>query len=164
VVDNDGDGLVDPGDTLQYSLTLLNIGSAVAEDVILDDSIPAGTSLVPGSVATSQGIVISEDPVSVNISDIDPGDLVTVVFRVTVDLATPAGTIIPNQATASGGNFPDEPSDDNGNDGDGLNPTLTPVDGGSGAGSPTGLGKAVVADSEADSAGSQAFIGEIVTL
>ncbi len=164
-IDADGDGLVDPGDTLAYTITLENLGSAAAIDVRLADTIPADTAVVAGSAATSQGVVVSEDPLDVNIGDIGPGGFVTVSFRVTVNAGTPDGTIIPNQATASGDNFADEPSDDNGNDADGKNPTLTPVDtgGGANAGAPGGLAKTIVAASEADSADPDVLIGEVVT-
>ena len=163
-VDGDGDGLVDPNDTLEYTITVVNSGSAPADNVQLDDAIPANTSLVVGSVTTSQGIVVTEDPIAVNIGDVDPGTLVTVIFRVTVDGGTPDGTILENQATASGDNFADEDSDDNGNDNDGINPTLTPVDAGGGAGSPVGLVLDLVDSTEASTAGNDGAIGEIVTL
>jgi len=164
-IDADGDGLVDPGDTLAYTLALENLGSASALNVRLSDTIPADTTLVAGSAATSQGVVVTEDPLDVNIGDMPPGGFVTVIFRVTVNAGTPDGTIIPNQATASGDNFANEPSDDNGNDGDGKNPTLTPVDvdGGVAAGAPGGLAKTLVASSEADSADPDVLIGELAT-
>ncbi|QTD48525.1 isopeptide-forming domain-containing fimbrial protein [Sulfidibacter corallicola] len=164
-VDFDGDGLVDPGDILEYSLSLINTGSGPATNAMLNDPIPANTSIVTGSGFTSQGLLVTEDPLQVNIGQVDPGGVVTLRFRVTVDGGTPDGTIIPNQATVSGDNFVDEPSDDNGDDGDGKNPTLTPVDtgGGSGAGTPSGLVKIVQADSEIGSGAGQVLIGEVLT-
>ncbi len=161
--DLDGDGLVDPNDAIEYRMTVINSGSAVAENVLLNDSIPANTSLVPGSVTASQGIVVSQDPVSVNLFDIEPGSVVIISFLVSIDAGTADGTIIANQAMISGGNFSDAFSDDNGNDSDGLNPSLTPVDKGSGTGSPTSLTKTIIGSSEAHTSFSNLTIGELVT-
>ena len=53
VIDNDGDGLVDPGDTLRYTVTLTNSGSTDATDVEYFDTIDPNTTMVPGSVRTT---------------------------------------------------------------------------------------------------------------
>lgn len=161
--DQDGDGLVDPNDTLEYRMTIINTGSAVADDAFFNDNIPANTSLVPGSVTASQGIVVTQDPVLVNLFDIDPGSVVVITFQVSVDPGTADGTIIANQAMVTGDNFANVLSDDNGNDSDGLNPSLTPVDTGSGAGAPTSLNKTIISSSESHTASSDLAIGELVT-
>lgn len=161
--DADGDGLVDPGDGILYTVAVRNTGSSSGTNVFLNDPIPPDTTVVPGSVSTSQGFVISEDPVAVNLGTLNPGGFVAVSFLVTVDAGTPDGTIIPNQATVTGNNFAPEPSDDNGDDADGKNPTLTPVDTGGGAGSPANFAKTRVSTSEPDSAGDTLLIGEVVT-
>ncbi len=166
-LDNDGDGLVDPLDVLEYTITLINSGSADAVNVQLSDNpMPNDTTVVAGSASSSQGFVISESPLLVNIGNMGPGAVVVVSFRVTVDAGTPNGTIIVNQASATGDNFAAEDSDDNGNDGDGKNPNLTPVDtgapGGGGPGDPD-LAKSVSASSEAGSATPEVLIGELVT-
>jgi len=163
-LDNDSDGLVDPGDTIGYSITISNFGAADAVNVRFSDTTPTDTTAVLGSAATSQGIVVGEDPLNVNIGDISPGAFVTVTFQVVINSGTPDGTIIPNQATVSGDNFADTDSDDNGDDGDGINPTLVPVDTGGGTvGSPTNLVKAVTATSLADTPGTSVVIGETIT-
>ena len=163
-VDNDSDGLVDPGDTLTYTISITNTGSADAVNTRIADSTPANTTAVIGSASTSQGIVAGEDPLNVNIGDIAPGSVVTITFQVTVNAGTADGTIIPNQATVSGDNFTDTNSDDNGQDGDGINPTLVPVTTGSGAvGAPSNLTKTVIATSLGDTPGTSVVIGEIVT-
>ena len=163
LIDVDGDGLVDPGDTLEYRLVLTNIGSATATNLRLSDSTPADTSAVLGSATTSLGVIVGEDPLDVNIGDLDPGELATIRFNVVVNPGTPNGTIIPNQAFASADNAPDTPSDDNGNDDDGLNPTLTPVSTDGVVGMPTGLSKTLLATSEPDSMLTSVFIGEAAT-
>ena len=78
-------------------------------------------------MTTSQGAVISGNPVSVNIGAMPPGAVTDVSFQVRIDNDTPDGTIIANQGRAAAEGGADEPSDDNGADADGKNPTLTPV-------------------------------------
>lgn len=165
--DLDGDGLVDPLDVLLYSIVLRNTGSADATAVqIVDNPIPNNVTIVAGSATTSQGLIVTESPLAVNVGTVPPGDVVTVTFRAEVTAGTANGTIIINQASVSGSNFPTEPSDDNGDDDDGLNPNLTPVDtgvpGGGGAGQPS-FDKTVASSSEPTSAGSALQIGEVVT-
>ncbi len=157
-VDLNGDGLMNPGDTIGYTITVRNTGSAAATNVRLADSIPAFTTVVAGSALTSQGVILSEIPLGVNIGTVNPGGLVTVSFAATVDSGSPACTIIANQATVTGGNFSSLASDDNGDPGDGLNPTLTPV-----ACSSVGLAKVLSTTSESGSSGSNLMIGEVAT-
>lgn len=57
VVDADGDGIADPGDTIEYTVTVTN-GAAVgagndATGMIFNDTIDPNMTLVPGSVASS---------------------------------------------------------------------------------------------------------------
>ncbi len=162
VVDPAADGVVNPGDTLEYVVAIRNAGSAPSTNTRLADPIPANTTIVPGSVATSQGVVLSESPLDVNIGAILPGFTVTVRFQVTVDAGTPDGTILVNQATATAANVPAPvPSDDNGVPEDGLNPNLTPV------GDPSGrlgdLAKGIIATSEPDTIAGSVLIGETVS-
>lgn len=109
-----------PGDTLQYSMTLTNNGGDVANGVVLTDAIPAGTSYVPGSL-TVGGTAVT-DAADSDAGEVGGGQLTaragtgatgtvggnlavgattTVTFKVTVNGNAPAGTIIPNTATAA---------------------------------------------------------------
>ena len=164
VVDNDSDGIVDPGDTIEYAIYVYNNGSVDAQNVRLSDSIPANTTLVSGSVTTSNGVVVSEDPVDVNLTTIQAGDIAVVTFKVMINSNVADGTIISNQAGVSGDNFNSQNSDDNGNDNDGINPTLTPVStsGNAGGNYPYGLNKEVYSTSYDDSVGNNVVIGEQV--
>ncbi len=54
VTDIDG-GQVLPGDTLEYEITLSNQGGDGANDFVLTDAIPAGTTFVPGSLEIVEG-------------------------------------------------------------------------------------------------------------
>ena len=158
--DADGDGIVDPEDVIEFIISIENSGSAAAENVQFIDPIPLHTTIVPGSVSTSQGVVLGEDPVSVNLGPIDPGSSAVIALRVTVDGGTAEGTVLENQGAATADGGINEPTDDNGDDGDGKNPNLIPV---GGDGTPENLAKTLHASSEAGSAGSELLLGEVAT-
>jgi len=174
-VDGGGDGYASPGDTLEYQIFITNSGSSPLHDVRIDDDpIPVNTTIVVGSVYTSQGAVLDEDPVIVNIGTVDPGNVITVRFRVLIDSNPPNaavvdGLILSNQANVTSTEFPGGVlSDDNGVPGDGVNPdpTLTPIRvGASSVGAPTDLLKGLVeADtSEPGVSVPQVLIGEVLT-
>jgi len=127
LIDADGSGDVSPGDTLSYSVTIDNTGNTEATGVVFTDPIPANTSVVAGSVTTSQGTVDSEDPVQVTVGTIVAGGSVTISFHVVIDNPLPAGvTEISNQGTVSSNEVPDEPTDDPDTVPD-DDPTNTPV-------------------------------------
>lgn len=130
VTDVDNDGLVDPGDEVLYQFTVVNSGSSTAQGVYLNDAIPANTSLLVGSSFASQGVVVTESPLAINIGEIAPGGVMNAGFIVTVDGATPDGTVISNQGNVTGSNFSNALSDDNAESADGLNPTLLTVSSG----------------------------------
>ncbi|TAA74825.1 MAG: conserved repeat domain-containing protein, partial [Candidatus Electronema aureum] len=97
-----------PGDTLTYTLTLVNNGSGAATGVLVTDPIPTYTSYVPASVTTNQGTA-SFDPVGnrvrFDLGDVNGGTTVTMSFKVLVNSTMPAGaTDVPNTATASASN------------------------------------------------------------
>lgn len=56
--DANGNGVVNPGDALRYTVTLNNTGPDPATGVMFDDTIDANTTFVPGSLVAS--------PVAVN--------------------------------------------------------------------------------------------------
>ncbi|UHD18276.1 DUF7933 domain-containing protein [Thiocapsa bogorovii] len=85
--DANSDGLVNPGETLRFTLVAFNQGSAMARDVRLSDRLEdarVGTLLVE-SVTTSQGAVSSLSPLEVNLGDLAPGASATVTYLVTAD-------------------------------------------------------------------------------
>ncbi len=114
--DTNNDGLINPGETFRYVMALTNTGSAAASGVTLTDNIPAHVSLVPGSVHTSKGAVVSESPLSINIGDVAIGESISIYFDVKVDSDTPLGTTISNQATVTDGSGNSVVSDDPGTD------------------------------------------------
>ncbi len=112
-VDADGDGFPSPGDTLEYSLAIRNLGNTGATGVALADAIPALTTVVPGSVIASAGSVESESPVEVSIGTLDAGATASVSFRVTVSNPFPGAlrTVV-NQGTVTSAELPDVLTDD----------------------------------------------------
>ncbi len=103
-----GGGEARPNGTLQYTITLRNIGDGTATDVTVTDPVPVGTALVPGSVTCSDmaAVIDESDPLVVSGITVDgidedtdlPGE-VTVSFEVTIDPGL--GRVVSNQATVT---------------------------------------------------------------
>ena len=111
--DNDGDSVPSPGDELRYEVVIENVGEAAATALRFLDALPAHTSLVPGSLLTSAGSVISQDPVTVDLGELSASNQVTMEFRVVVDDSLPDGVReISNQGTVSSSELPDILTDD----------------------------------------------------
>ena len=49
-VDNNGNGVANPGDTLRYTIGITNTGDMDATGLVFDDTIDSNTTLVPGSL------------------------------------------------------------------------------------------------------------------
>lgn len=116
VHDADGDGLASPGDTLEYTITIENLGEAAALDVTFTDSPDSNTTLVPGSLNLSgcpgcDGAL--GPPVTVAIGLLPPGAGVTIVFRVEINTALPPGTFaVADQGLVFSTNSPPVLTDD----------------------------------------------------
>jgi len=132
VEDNDNNGVVSPGDVIEYVITITNDGGSTAEDVSFSDTPDANTFLVVGSVTTTHGSVTTgntagDSSIFVDIGDLTAGDTVTITFDVTIDPNLPSNvTEVSNHGLVSGENFPDQPTDDP-DTGDADDPTDTPI-------------------------------------
>lgn len=147
VSDDDG-GDVAPGDTLTYTIRVQNLGGEPATGIELIDPIPGNAAYVPGSMVLDPDGA-GPDPAAA-LTDADDGDgadfgvttagalrlarselaagsALTLTFRVLVDGGAAPGTLVSNQAVVSYGEGPDEPSDADGDDGDGDQPTAVVV-------------------------------------
>ncbi len=141
-VDNGTAGIVDPGDTLRYTITITNSGAIAGTNVVLTDAIPANTSYVAnsttlngvavGDVAGTSALVAGLPVSSSNLTPplptagngtISVGGTATVTFEVTVNAGTASGTIISNQGTVTSKEQAPEPTDADGNDSNGDQPT-----------------------------------------
>jgi uncharacterized repeat protein (TIGR01451 family) len=112
-------GSLNPGDALQYDITVSNTGTAPAASVVVNDTVSANTTYFAGSMS-GPGADDSASPVLVwTVGGLGAGASVTLGYVVTVDATTPGGTVISNQATLTATGFPLVLSDDPGRD-DGI--------------------------------------------
>ena len=119
------------GETLRYTITVGNIGTANATGVELVDLVPANTAYVAGSTtlngtaipdgANGQSPLIDGIPINAPYDETPgvlnarvPDGVATLVFDVVVYPDTPDGTVISNQAfvSATDQGIADQPSDD----------------------------------------------------
>ncbi|MBU1425291.1 MAG: DUF11 domain-containing protein [Gammaproteobacteria bacterium] len=142
-VDGGTVGIVDPGDTLRYTITVTNFGAVTATAASFSDAVPADTTYVANSTRLN-GIAVADAGVGVSpliggiaisSSNLTPplpapgagtltaGQSATIVFDVTVNALTPAGTVISNQGTVNSTEQAPEPTDADGNDANGDQPT-----------------------------------------
>jgi uncharacterized repeat protein (TIGR01451 family) len=110
VTDNGDVGLANPGDVIRYTVVVSNPDDAFdasADGVQLGGGIDANTTLVVGSVTTSQGTVTSgnvggDSSVAIDIGTLSDGASATVSYDVTVNDPLPPGTMqITAQSAAS---------------------------------------------------------------
>lgn len=133
VVDSDGNGVASPGDTLVYTVTIVNTGNSAATGVVFYDTPGAYTTLVTGTVTTTQGNVTNgngavDSAVGVNVGTIPGnGGLVRITFRVKIMYPVPAGvTQVANQGTVASNQLPVVSTDDPDTLQEG-DPTVTPL-------------------------------------
>jgi parallel beta-helix repeat protein len=86
------------GDTFLYTLTVDSSGACGDVDLDFACPVPANTTVVGGSVTTTQGVVGSDDPVEVTIGHVAAGDTATITWQVGVD----SGTQVVTQGTLNG--------------------------------------------------------------
>ena len=98
---NGGD--VEPGDVLRYAVTTRNDGDDAAVGVGVDDAVPAGTTLVPGSLSGPGGTAgAGGRSVAFAAGTLAPTASATAGFDVTVDAGVDDGFVVSNTASASG--------------------------------------------------------------
>jgi len=140
-------GIVDPGDTLRYTITVQNSAAIPATGVVLTDTVPANTTYVANSTRLNglpvgqpdggvpplaSGIDISSSDLTPPLpgpgaGTISPGAAGVLQFDLLVNLGTPAGTIISNQAVVDSVELPDLLTDGDGNPATGPEPTVVVV-------------------------------------
>lgn len=107
----DDDGIASPNDRIRYQISIKNSGNAVAEGLIFNDIPDANSTLVNGTVTTSQGEIVNgneedQNVVTVHLGDLDPGAFATIGFDVIVNNPLPESVAkISNQGLLTGDNF-----------------------------------------------------------
>ncbi|MGI9219627.1 MAG: isopeptide-forming domain-containing fimbrial protein, partial [Woeseiaceae bacterium] len=147
VVDGSSPGVVDPGDTLRYTITVYNNGAVPATIVELTDDVPLDTTYVADTVTLNGepvyqpdgGIFPLIDGIPISSSDltppvpnagegvVNPGESAVVTFDMQVNAAVPPGTLITNQATIFAAEVPFTLTDGDGNPSTGPEPTVVVV-------------------------------------
>lgn len=145
--DVNGNGLVDPGDVLQYAITLTNSGATPATGVVLSDAVPANTAYVANSVQMNGVAVTDPTPgvspltngIGVVSSGLTPpsppsiggslaaGGTGVVTFKVQVNPGVATGSIISNQGSVATAQLPVLLTDSDGNPTNGYQPTVIAV-------------------------------------
>ncbi|MEH6586204.1 MAG: hypothetical protein V7720_06580 [Halioglobus sp.] len=90
--------IVQPGDTITYTITAINTGNAIASDLVLEDTIPENTTYV---TSTGPSAVVGSTVVW-NIEELTIGIPEVFTLSVEVDSPLPDQTKIFNSATLSG--------------------------------------------------------------
>ncbi|MBT8122257.1 MAG: DUF11 domain-containing protein [Gammaproteobacteria bacterium] len=106
VVDLNG-GDADPGDTLRYTISLIESGGVAASGVSVTDNLPANTtglsvvSVPGGATDNSTGVLLDVSNISVSANS-----TATIVFDVTISGSANPGDTIDNTATVTNPNGP----------------------------------------------------------
>jgi len=147
LVDLGTPGVVDPGDTLRYTITIQNSAAIPATGIVLTDSVPANTTYVADSTRLNTlpvgqpdgGVSPLASGIDISSSDltpplpgpgagtISPGATAVLQFDLQVNLGTPTGTLITNQAVVDSVELPNLLTDGDGNPGNGAQPTVVVV-------------------------------------
>jgi|GEM_PF-4139685 len=105
--DVDGDGILEPGDTVRYSIALTNLGPSDATDITIEDVLPAGLDSASASVTSSIGTYNvangewSADGAGVgNGFNLNAGNNATLTIDVVISAGT-TGSLITNTVSVS---------------------------------------------------------------
>ncbi|MEG2146903.1 MAG: hypothetical protein RRY06_09820 [Lachnospiraceae bacterium] len=89
------------GDTLTYTVTLKNTGNVAANQVVVTDIIPAGTSYIPGSTTASVPFTGDPSTVVTFTAPIPAGGTASITFKVKLSNSTPPVNPVPNTANVN---------------------------------------------------------------
>jgi uncharacterized repeat protein (TIGR01451 family) len=91
------------GNDLTYSLVVGNSGPSTAVNVVVTDTLPAGTTLVSAVGGTGSTVCaeVQLGVVSCDVGSLDPGETRTIFITVHVASSVPTGTILTDTASAT---------------------------------------------------------------
>lgn len=118
VQDQNLDGIPSAGDTILYTITITNSGSAPAEDVVLQDTLDPNVTLDSNSLDADQGQIIRGDgatdtEIEIALGTMLPQTSAQVSFKVQINSPIPLGvTAVQNHARISAANTGTIVSDD----------------------------------------------------
>ena len=134
-IDNGAPGVIEPLDTLRYTIRIYNNGKAPATQVSLRDNVPPYTTWVSNSL-TLNGLPIGQPDggvspliAGISVGTLNPGQVAVVQFDLQVNAGTASGTVISNQATVASVEVPRLLTDGDGNPATGPEPTVVVVGG-----------------------------------
>jgi len=122
VVDADASGGTSIGDTIGYTAIVTSTGACGCASGVFSAPIPANATVVPDSVATTDGNVTNENPVTVAIGNLQAAGSVTISWEVIAD----SGTELTTQGTFTCTQLGEVASDDP-DTGTVDDPTVTPL-------------------------------------
>lgn len=105
LLDNNTDGVANPGDQIRYTVNISNLNSTLEiQNLMFDDTVDSNTALIHGSVTTSQGSVTTgnsavvgmlpdDNQVQVNVGSLAINDTITISYDVEVR-STIASTVV----------------------------------------------------------------------
>ncbi len=108
---------VTAGRRLLYTLTVTNNGPSHSENVLVTDRLPAGATLIPGSLTLSQGSCQTGTPgealdrLQCGLGTLPLGETATITFQMLVDPSVPAGAVLENDAFVSADIFDPDNAD-----------------------------------------------------
>lgn len=101
--------LVNPGDTITYTVTLKNPGTLPINGVLFQDTIPANTTYA-NNLSVSTAYTGTTPQTGLTITTIAANETVTISWDVTVNANAPAGAVIPNTGTVTIPTLPPTPT------------------------------------------------------
>ncbi len=101
------------GDQLTYTIEVTNNGPSTAQDVVITDTLPAGTTFVSGVDGNGATVCALVQPGTVvcDLGTMPPGTSETVLLTVLVDPSVPDGSVLTNSAEVSSSTADSDPSD-----------------------------------------------------
>lgn len=82
------------GDTLTYAITVNNLGTTTATNVLLKDTLSSDVTFVEGSLKENTVVLVGEQPSSARLNDIGPGGVSVVTFEVVINQSATSNNIL----------------------------------------------------------------------